>query len=119
MTACVARRFWAKVDTTDPSGCWLWTGAVDPQTGYGRMYVEPSTLGAHRVAYLLLVGDIPEGQQLDHLCRVRRCVRPDHLEPVTQRENLLRGETLAAAHSKGVDCGFAGCKTCRRFQVAS
>ena len=80
-------RFMAKVAKSD--GCWMWTGAV-ATSGYGRIGEGARTLQAHRVAYQLLVGPIPEGLHIDHLCRVRLCVRPDHLEPVTQAENNIR-----------------------------
>jgi hypothetical protein len=83
-------RFWAKVDKTD--SCWLWTAGASE--GYGRFRVSRPTrrtLAAHRVAYEWLVGPIPDGLQLDHLCRNPSCVNPDHLEPVTNRENGRRG----------------------------
>jgi hypothetical protein len=113
-----AERLLSKVEVAD-SGCWEWTAAKDP-TGYGRFSVARSMDYAHRAAYKLLVGPIPAGLDLDHLCRNRGCVNPDHLEPVTRRENLLRSEeTLTKAHHDGRDCGFDGCKNCRRFRVAS
>lgn len=59
---------------------------------------------AHRVAYELFVAEIPEGFDLDHLCRNRGCVNPDHLEPVTRRENLLRGETIPARNARITHC---------------
>ena len=74
------------------SGCWLWTGATNDK-GYGR---HRSTL-AHRASLSLSGISIPAGKEVDHLCRVRCCVNPAHLEVVTHRENLLRGETLTAA----------------------
>lgn len=83
-----AQRFWAKVDPTGP--CWLWTAGVDG-TGYGQLKVGKRTLKAHRFAYELLVGPVPDGLELDHLCRVRHCVNPGHLEPVTHAENCRRG----------------------------
>lgn len=111
-------RFAAKVDVR-PGGCWLWSAAVDKTTGYGKFYADGKVVNAHRWAYLNLVGPIPDGYTVDHLCRVRRCVRPSHLEAVTARENLLRGDTLTAAHHEGRDCGSVGCKNCQRFRVAS
>lgn len=75
----------------DETGCWLWTACVYPG-GYGMYRHNGKLQRAHRVVYTLLVGEIPSGLQLDHLCRVRHCVNPEHLEPVTQRENLLRGD---------------------------
>lgn len=86
-------RLWAKVQRADGDGCWLWTGYVSGN-GYGRFrknHADPSQ-AAHRLTYELEVGPIPEGHDLDHLCRVRACVRPSHLEPVTRSENLARGD---------------------------
>ena len=80
-------RFLDKVEKTDT--CWLWTGAVGT-SGYGRIGEGARVLQAHRVAYELFVGRIPEGLHIDHLCSVRLCVRPDHLEAVTQHENNIR-----------------------------
>lgn len=75
-------------------GCWLWTGTVN-QNGYGTISTRRErscrTSKAHRIAYELLVGSIPEGLDLDHKCRVRRCVNPEHLEAVTRKENIGRG----------------------------
>lgn len=81
-------------------GCWLWTGALTID-GYGSVYFSPEKKGlmAHRVVYELLRGPIPDGLQIDHLCRNTRCVNPDHLEPVTQRVNVRRGHKLPD------DCG--------------
>jgi HNH endonuclease len=86
----VEQRFWAKVDQGDGTGCWLWTGAK-LHGGYGHMRGGTADTTAHRIAYELLVGPIPKGLEIDHLCRVRACVRPDHLEPVTRAENDRRG----------------------------
>jgi len=92
-------RFWRYVEKSD--GCWLWTGFISP-TGYAK-FGTPS-LYAHRVAYEMEVGPIAEGFDLDHLCRVRHCVNPAHLEPVTHRENVLRGEGLAAKQARKTHC---------------
>jgi hypothetical protein len=71
------------------SGCWEWSGVK--RGGYGQMRIDGCTLTAHRVGYELLVGPVPEGLDLDHLCRNRSCVNPAHLEPVTRSENVRRG----------------------------
>lgn len=115
--------------------CWEWL-AYRPDDGYGRYRCGPgSPRLAHRVVYELLVGPIPEGLQLDHLCRVRHCVNPDHLEPVTGRVNVLRGDTVVAANAAKVECdsghafdavntyvrtnGGRLCRTCRRVCEAT
>ncbi len=80
--------FFAKVEFTD--ACWLWTASTD-WYGYGWFWVG-APRRAHRVCYEWLVGPIPAGLELDHLCRVPACVRPEHLEPVTHAENVRRGD---------------------------
>jgi hypothetical protein len=109
-----ADRFWPKVDQHGPDGfhsqtgvdlgpCWLWT-APPNSDGYGRLKVDGQEVKAHVFAYELLIGPVPSGLQPDHLCRVRLCVRPDHLEPVTCRVNLLRGDTHAARNAAKTHC---------------
>lgn len=82
---------------------WLWTGAIT-SGGYGNMWHQGKYRPAHRVSYELLIGPIPEGLELDHLCRVRNCVNPEHLEPVSRRENLVRGQTIVADQLQRVAC---------------
>lgn len=101
MIAVDIDRFWSKVERGD--GCWLWRAGLTTN-GYGKYWVADTTVVAHRYAYELLVGAIPAGAQLDHLCRNRRCVRPDHLEPVTSRENNLRGIGHAARNAAKSSC---------------
>lgn len=81
-------RFWSKVDKAGE--CWVWTAATD-SNGYGRFSLNGKTALAHRVAWALTRGPIPAGKELDHLCRVPGCVNPNHLEPVTHKENCRRG----------------------------
>jgi hypothetical protein len=85
-------RFWAKVERR-PDGCWVWTSTLGGG-GYGTFSIggrQGRQVKAHRFAYEIVRGEIPEGLDLDHLCRVRACVNPDHLEPVTRSENVRRG----------------------------
>lgn len=80
-------RFWSKVEF---GACWVWVGASSGTGGYGGATFGGKHWMAHRWAYEFCVGAIPSGLQIDHLCRNPRCVRPDHLEPVTAQENSLR-----------------------------
>lgn len=84
-------RFWSKVEKTET--CWLWLPPTN-HAGYGIFWpTNKKRFMAHRWAYETFVGPVPEGLDLDHLCRVRQCVNPAHLEPVTRRENTLRGNS--------------------------
>lgn len=82
-------RFWVKARRDGESGCWLWTGAGDR---YGRFYLNGRLRLAYQVAYEILVGPVPDGLELDHLCRTTKCVNPGHLEPVTHQENCARAD---------------------------
>lgn len=85
------------------TGCRLWLGELN-WDGYPRMYLAGKKVRVHRVAYELERGPIPEGLQLDHLCRVRSCINPAHLEPVTLKENLLRGVGFPARNVNKTVC---------------
>ncbi len=85
------------------NGCWLWAGTVQ-NAGYGQMSVFGGIAPAHRVSYELYVGAIAEGLVIDHLCRTRLCVNYAHLEAVTQQENILRGNGLAAQNARKDAC---------------
>lgn len=80
----------------DDRGCWLWLGHIGSE-GYGGIAINSVTKSVHRVAYETFVGPIPVGMVLDHLCRVRACFNPDHLEPVTQRTNVMRSPLAPTA----------------------
>ncbi len=79
-------------------GCWKWTGAFQ-DGGYGTVQVRGIQMPAHRAAYMVFVGPIPDGMHLDHVCRNRSCINPKHLRPVTPRDNLLRSSLTRASQN--------------------
>ena len=87
----VLKRFMDYVMPEPNSGCWLWVGGLRGKGGYGVFgwFKGKKSYIAHRASYEMIVGAIPDGMHLDHLCRVRSCVNPQHLEPVTPRENCV------------------------------
>lgn len=136
-------RFWAKValgpapeERPDLGPCWIWTGAVNVRSGYAQFFImdkgRDRVIRGHRHAYLTLVGPTPLG--LDHLCRVRRCVNPAHLEPASQAENLRRSPiAVATINASKTHCqqghplygdnlylypnGSRDCRVCRRERL--
>jgi hypothetical protein len=140
LAADAETRFWSKVNKRGPvpdcrpdlGPCWLWTDSLN-NGGYGRFAMGERIVGnAHRIAYEMLVAAIPEKLDLDHLCRVRCCVKPRHLEPVTRLENLARGNTIIRRNIEATHCphghpysgrnlyikpsGFRECRACHREQ---
>jgi hypothetical protein len=124
-------RFWEKVDAF--GDCWEWT-AAKTGAGYGNFYDGSRLIVAHRYAYISLVGPIPAGMVLDHLCRNPSCVNPDHLRVLTRRENTLCGYNSPADNARKTHChrghplsgenvrirsqGDRFCKECRRIRSA-
>lgn len=135
LTDVEAARFWSKVRKSD--GCWLWTAATQSR-GYGSVGIDGRVYSAHRIAYLTLVGPIPDGLTINHICGVKRCVRPDHLEAVTYAENnqhahdtgLAAPSPLSQTNAAKIACpaghfysdantytnpkGHRQCRTCKR-----
>jgi hypothetical protein len=108
--------------------CWLWKRPN--KDGYGRFWWNGSKTTAHRFAFLAYGGKLAKGEEPDHLCRVRRCVNPDHLQAVTRRENLRRGNTFVARNLAMSACkyghpyskentytyrGYRRCRECNRL----
>lgn len=136
----VAQRLWRRVDRSGPlwngTPCWLWQGYVGKR-GYGEIGADGGgkrQVLVHRVAYELCRGAIPAGLVIDHLCRNRICVNPDHLEPVTHRVNILRGIHPPAMYAKRDSCkrghayaeantflyrGYRCCRQCNREKQAT
>jgi hypothetical protein len=104
-------RFWERVNKNGPvplhrpdlGPCWIWLGALD-KDGYGLWWKNKRNARTHASTYIEFKGPIPDGLQPDHLCRVRACCNPAHLEAVTCRENLLRGSTAAASNAAKTHC---------------
>lgn len=144
--------FWRKVAQFNSDDCWPWTARIE-WDGYGRFGVirgvrgSPINMRAHRVAYALVIGPIPPGAKLDHVChnadaacpggpscQHRRCCNPGHLEPVTSRVNVLRGRGVTAINAARTECvdghpfsventymtpnGRRMCKQCQRRREA-
>lgn len=126
-----ADTFWSTVNTN--GDCWLWTGRLD-KDGYGMTYTNRH-VRAHRLAYEWARGAISNDLEIDHLCKTRTCVRPEHMELVTHRENVLRGDSPSAINARKTHCprgheltrentyvypsGGRQCRICRASYAAS
>lgn len=129
-------RFWPKVDKAGPtsdflptnSPCWTYTGHID-RNGYGLFRFGGSHVGAHRFSYEVVIGPIPAGLELDHLCNNRSCVNPSHLEPVTRGENVQRavsrrthckhGHEFTEDNTRWNRSGGRVCVTCNKIRSSA
>lgn len=93
-------RFWRKVMPEPNTGCWFWMGAGLAGNGYGQFWDGEKRVGAHRFSYELHKGPIPDGYGIDHSCNIGSCVNPDHLDAVTQAENMRRCFQRGRGHNK-------------------
>lgn len=129
MEGAYLARFNAKINRDGAGGCWLWTASTGSH-GYGQTWDGNNVLLAHRVAHQLWIGPIPDGLVVDHLCNIKRCVNPAHLEAKTDRENVLRGVGPTAKLARQTHCqhghplagdnlrvttrGYRQCRSCER-----
>jgi hypothetical protein len=97
-----ADRFWPKVNKTT-GGCWLWTASIN-NSGYGSFKMDGRSMGAHVASWLLSGKAIPAGLEIDHRCRVRHCVRPDHLRLATRRENIATSSAPSVLNGQKTHC---------------
>lgn len=121
-------RFYEKMIPEPNSGCWLWLAGAD-QYGYGKFHLNGKKITAQRASYILHVGDIPQGHEIDHLCKNPTCVNPDHLRAVTKSENLSgrrsfngslthcrRGHPLSGSNLRVETNGARRCLACVRLR---
>jgi len=128
----IEERFWRYVQRGTAEECWEWTGTKNNGYGLMRTGEGETKILAHRFSYELHVDLIPEGLQIDHLCRNKGCVNPAHLEAVTQQVNILRSENMAARYARRTECHICGgelifresinarvCRTCEQRRTAT
>ena len=129
ISAQTSKRFWSKVKKTlSKKGCWLWI-ASKSSNGYGAFWYKDKVKLAHRISYAIHKGKIPRNKTIDHLCRIRHCINPDHMEVVTGKINTLRGESIPAINARKTHCqngheftientnnykGLRICRTCHK-----
>lgn len=125
------KRFWAKVEVHHPAACWHWLGGRN-DGGYGQLMLNSGKYAAHRVAYTLLVGPVPPHLTIDHLCRNRLCVNPDHLRIASMYDNVMAAYGPPARNRRKTHCkyghpftpentyvessGGRDCLTCKRIR---
>ena len=129
-TPSFLEQFWSKVEKRR-AGCWPWLGRISTKKEpYGRFYLGGKIYSAHRVAYELTNGPIPDGKQIDHLCRNQSCVNPAHLEAVPLEINVMRGNGPPAVNARMTHCirgheltakrdkrGFRYCRICKKHMA--
>lgn len=127
-------RLLSRLEIDPETGCLNWTGPVN-SNGYGWINRDGHIIGVYRAMYEMFAGPVPDGMELDHLCRNTRCASVDHLEPVTHRENILRATGPVAERAKQNQCirghefdlfntywrpnGTRACKSCRPLRLAA
>ena len=99
-----AEGFFDRIEAEPNSGCWIWIGATSGSNDYGLCYPQSKKMFAHRWSFEYAHGPIPSGMTIDHLCRVRRCVNPSHMEVVTNEVNVLRGRGHTAINARKIVC---------------
>lgn len=101
-------RFWSRVNKNADGGCWIWTALKYTHGGYGQFYCAGKYRRAHRVSLVMHGIALVDGLQCDHLCRVRTCVNPAHIEQVEPKENTRRGRSISTIHAAKKSCGKCG-----------
>ena len=107
------QKFWSKVDCSDD--CWIWYGTI--RAGYGQVRQNYKLIPAHRYSYELIHGPVPDGMELDHICRTKACVHPLHLEIVTHKENMLRHFRMGIYCSNGHEYTHENTKWYRSYRI--
>jgi hypothetical protein len=114
-------RLMARVSPEPTTGCWIWTGTHN-SNGYGKIRVDRRMSLTHRVAYSIFVGPLLDGMDIDHTCRNRACVNPDHLEQISHRDNTVRRNAVRTTCPRGhvydkIDQGARRCSLCKKARA--